>query len=480
MPSWINNSPVYHTYPIPEFQGNPLIEALQPPPPNVDTAILRLSDKPAFDESERKLPPEMRKFLPARLTRFLFPTTDHVRILKDVYYQVLDGYRSRNPLTADGQWLLHNAGTPGSQLNPPIESATVRPSTISFITGLSGMGKSTLIRGVMRVLGKPVILHSNFRGTPFTDTQIVYLMRNVPDQMGPKALAKTYGDYTDALLGKHFYGKLFADKSLTRTHYVSGLRRIVANHHVGALVLDDCQNLSLAGMAGAMELITLLVNLRDELGVPIILVGTYRAADILGSDVSIARRLVEGGFHDLKRPESPGDPDWKALCTIVWKYQWVSKPAELTDDIISTLYEYSQGITGIMLTLVVAAQIEAIDSGAERVDEVLLRDVYLERFKPLHKIINALRSKDLGLLNRYDDIFIKAFSELKDDGLLARIASLQAQLAAAQENQLGILSVKSENKGTPQPKAQKPPKLSTEDLAAMVYGGSTALPKALD
>jgi hypothetical protein len=438
MTNWINNSPTYHSYSIPEFQGNPLIEALHPPPHDRDAALLALFQCPAFDISERELPSVMRMFLPARLMRFLFPTTQHDRILKHVYCQVLDGYRSRNPLTAVGQHFLHNAGKPDFHFGPVIESASSRPSTISFLTGLSGMGKSTLIRGVMRVLGNPVIQHSDFRGIPFTESQILYLMRNVPDQCGPKALAKTFGDYTDALLRTNLYGKLFADKSMTRTHYVAELRRIVANHHVGAIVLDEFQNLSLAGTEGKRELIALLINLRDELGVPIILVGTYKAADILEGEASIARRLVEGGFHDLKRPESPADEDWRALCETVWEYQWVRNPIELDDNIISVLYEYSQGITGIMLNLFVAAQVEAIDSESERVDKDLLKKVYQERLKPLHKIITALRSKDLGLLSRYDDLYIKAFAELKNDGFMGRIESIRVQLAATQDNQLGM------------------------------------------
>lgn len=216
------------------------------------------------------------------------------------------------------------------------------------------------------------------------------------------------------------------------------------------------------------------------MGVPIILIGTYKAADILEGEASIARRLVEGGFHDIKRPASPDDPDWIALCTIVWGYQWVRNPIELDETIVSTLYEYSQGITGIMLSLFVAAQVEAIDSALESVDKDLLRSVYLERFKPLHKILNALRSQNIGLLNRYDDLYMKSLSELKDDPVMGRIDMLRMQLAAAQENQLGILSLKSEGEGKPRPKGQNTPKLSTEELAAMVDEGSTTVPEVLE
>ncbi len=478
MPSWINSSPIYHQYPIPEFQGNPLIAALNPPPGDLDSAILGLSEVPAFDELDRELPAIMRMFLPARLTRFLFPTSQHVRILKHVYCQVLDGYRARNPLTAHGQRLLHNAGKPGFHLDPVIESASDRPSTISFLTGLSGMGKSTLIRGVMRVLGNPVIRHSMFHGTPFAESQILYLMRNVPDQCGPKALASSFGDYTDALLGTTLYSKQFSDKSMTRYDYVAALRRIVANHHVGAIVLDEFQNLSLAGTDGKRELIALLVNMRDQLGVPIILVGTYKAADVLDGDASIARRLVEGGFHDLQRPESPDNEDWQALCETVWEYQWVRNPIELDDGIIEVLYDCSQGITGVMLNLFIASQIEAIDSERERVDKDLIRSIYFERFKPLHKIINALRSKELSLMNRYDDLYIKAFRELKKDGLLGRIDSIRTQMAEAQDSQLGVKTLGGQSARECNGATSTPPP-SLETLEKKVLGEASSPPEVL-
>jgi hypothetical protein len=77
--------------------------------------------------------------------------------------------------------------------------------------------------------------------------------------------------------------------------------------------------------------------------------------------------------------------------------------------------------------------------------------------KPLHKIITALRSQDLGLLSRYDDLYIKAFTELKNDGLMGRIESIRVQLAAAQDNQLGITPSATQEKRKPSPTGQRSP-----------------------
>lgn len=160
MKTWINDRPTYKQYPLPEFLGNPLIEVLSPLPMDNDEAIIRLSSLPMFDVAERNLPGPLRKFLPARLSRFLFPTTQHVRFLSHLAIQIFDGYSTRNPLTPAGQQYLHHAATQ-SYFVPVIDPGVGRLSTISMVCGIPGIGKSTLIRGCMNVFGKPVIRHSN-------------------------------------------------------------------------------------------------------------------------------------------------------------------------------------------------------------------------------------------------------------------------------------------------------------------------------
>lgn len=468
MAEWIVDSPQYHDYPIEEFRDNPLIACLRPPPESLKEAARRLFGLPRFKESERDIDSKFRALLPMRLMQFFVANRHHVEIFGHVQRQILAGYGLRNPLGRNGQELLHNAGSPGSRIGP------LNPSTISFVTGLSGQGKSALMRAIMAALGPAVIRHSNFKGMTFTETQILYLMRNVPDQCGPKELAKAFGDHADEMLQTRLYGTLFACRSMTRTDYVATLRRIVANHHVGALILDEFQNLSLAGTVGQQELIALLVNIRDELGVPIILVGTYKAVEVLAGSASTARRLGEGGFHDLKRPMSADDEDWRIFCKIVWNYQWLRHPVDLSEDILAVLYECSQGITGVMLTVFIAAQVDAIESGAERVDANLLRKVYCTRFEPLHKIIDALRRNNETVLSHYDDLYVKAFSQLKEDKLLGRMDVVKGQIMQAQENQLGIDLSTTKEKNTP-----SSPDRTTEELAAKVLETSTSLPSIL-
>lgn len=409
MDTIFKENPHYHNPLISSYQGNPLIEALDPMPKDRKEATKRLLKKPEFNKSDIELDASLRKHQTLTLRNYLYPTNTQVDILYGILLQVFDGYRFRNPMTAEGQKKLHheygNKGTVVIKKN--------KPGTISFITGLSGMGKSISIETVLNALGATVIRHSNYNGSPFTETQIVALKNNVGDQISPKFFAKRYGEKTDRLLGVELYSKHFKSKKLTRHDYINELFKIIYNHFVGIIAIDEFQNLKLATKTAKEELIALLIDMRDELGIPIVLVGTYKAVDILRKDASISRRLVEGGYYELQRPMSSGDEDFRDFCDIMWEYQWLKHPADLSDEILDTLYDCSMGITGILLNLFIFAQNEALDTGKEFVDAKIIRQVYKNRFKPFHNIINALRANTPEFLLQYDDLYLKAFAKLE-------------------------------------------------------------------
>lgn len=361
MENMSNKNPSYLQSPIMEFQGNPLVEALLPPAASLLEAIERLAKKPEYDESELDLPRHYRALLPSRLLNCMFPTPQHIKLQARISDQILNGYRWRNPFEN------RQVGDLRPQRCPPV----------SMLTGHSGMGTSSLIRAIMRSMGKPVIAHSNYKGIPFSETQILYIIQSVPSHYGVKAMLKSFGDYTDQLLGHNVYSDLFAGKTMSTMEYVTALRKVVASHHVGALVFDELRNLTLASRRGKNEFFGLIRDLHAELGIPIILVGSYSAASIL-RQVSVTCPRIDG-FHQLKKPESYEDDDWCCLCDAIWRYQWVRKPQALTAEVVELLYKYSQGITGNVLNLFVRAQSLALERGLETVTPALITMVKEER-----------------------------------------------------------------------------------------------------
>ncbi len=426
-PTWPDNIPDYRESGVPEIDENPLLAHLRLPPETDPDAFLALALKPSFDAKERDLPTSIRRIRVNQLRRFFVPVLPaHRRALINISTQMFDSYAARNPMTPEGQAILY-----GGPTNAPYRS------TISFVAGHSGMGKSTLMDRILAYPGHQVCKHESFKGKEFPEKQILWLRRNLPEHCTLATLCATFGDHTDRVLGTNLYSGAFTKIRADRSQYLKQIRKIITDHHVGMLVLDEFQNLSLMGV-GAKKIIALLVNLRDELGLPIVLVGTYKALRLLEGNMSSARRLCEGGFFDLERPFSAKDETWNQFCEAAWEYMWVRKPANFDTEIADALYEVSQGISGIMLSVLTTAQLAAMeDEGGETMDAALIRKVYQERMTPLHPAIRILQSGDPRLMDGFDDLYRNAYPSIdrSEDDIGADPKPEDGENSAASETQ---------------------------------------------
>lgn len=457
--------PTYQFTGDPELDQNPLIAHLSPLPEDEKEAYGRLQLRLQIANSEREKPNSLRRRRIRSLGRFFVPSDPvHSRALIEIGTNVIDSYIHRNPLTPDGQMILHGR-------KPPMN---FRPA-ISLITGHSGMGKSTLMDRILEALGRQVTRHAAFAGQPFPESQILWLRRNVPPRCTVSRLCQTFGRYTDQVLEYPAYDTAFAKlrpRAGGEDVYLAEISKIIRAHHVGVLVLDEFHNLSLLG-SGAKHIIALLVNLRDELGVPIVLIGTNKSLELLEGDFSPARRLAEGGYFDLVRPTSAGDPVWQSTCKRAWQYQWVKNKTEFSDEVCEKLYDVSQGITGVMLTAFQHAQLMGIENGSEAVTADLIQEVFDERMKPLHEAIRALRSGDPKLMAQWDDLTRNFWPKERQDADPATsrtpspIETEEVAAPTAQE-----ISLK---KTAPSPKKSKSQvtTLSPERLRAQVIDGNS-------
>ncbi|WP_161628419.1 AAA family ATPase [Desulfocurvibacter africanus] len=431
----INTNPQYNELGLIDFQDNPLVEALPPPPKSKDDILQRLMIRPEWNPEEVNLPDFIRYQAITRLHHFLFPIDQHVKIYSSLYGQILDGYRYRNPLHTDTQMQLYGFNEASSTNSRGI----LRPnssSSISFISGISGLGKSTLVKSILHSFGPQVIKHSIYNNKQFYETQIVCLMRNVPDQCSVKSLCRSFGYYTDILLNTNLYSIEFSDKHLTRNHYIHLIHKIIRNFHVGIVVIDEFQNVSISRSGGKKEVLAFIINLFDELGVPIVIIGTPNAKNILSDNVSVIRRFTTGGFHELRRPDAPGnknDDTWETFCKVCWDYQWLKNPKEINEEIIHTLYDCSQGIFGIMLRIFTASQVVAIEQKKETLSSRLIRNVYLSEFSMLHKVIDAIRSGDLSALSLFEDLYSTAFKGNDTSTIVNRLALLSNQIRPTED-----------------------------------------------
>ncbi|WP_327204072.1 P-loop NTPase family protein [Paenibacillus tyrfis] len=166
----LQNSPwptvVYLEQSLPEFRGNPLIEAL-PPILSAMEAYERLCLTPIYNDEERKLSPELRYTALFRLQQFFQPVMQHLELERKFSSLIRSGSLSRNPL--DPAFVQQVTGN----VVPGVRSSA---SSLTFM-GFSGIGKTTAIERVLSLYPQS-ILHTH----PVNLFQIVWLKLNCPHE----------------------------------------------------------------------------------------------------------------------------------------------------------------------------------------------------------------------------------------------------------------------------------------------------------
>ncbi len=375
----------YYPQELVDYRGNPLIEALGailPPEESYD----RLCHFPPYDEKERELSLELRFNALYRLQHFFQPVTQHLDLERRFSRLIRSGYLSRNPLDPSQVQQLTGMAQPDAH------------STASSFTlmGFSGIGKSRAIERVLSLYPQS-ILHEH----PINRVQLVWLKLNCPHDGSLKTLCIDFFLKVDDLLNTNYFYK-FGSRSNSISSMVVQMGRIARLHSLGALIIDEIQHLLTAKDKGSEKMMNFFVTLINEIGIPVILIGTMRARTILQQDFRQARR--GSGQGDMVWEQmKPGD-DWDMLIEQMWKYQWTQQRVPLSDELRQTIYHESQGIIDIAVKLYSLSQGRAIETGREYITPSLIRQVAREDLKLVQPMLDALRSGRLSELEKFEDI----------------------------------------------------------------------------
>lgn len=383
---------------LPKFKGNPLIQALPPINTRKRAAELMQRQLKATNE-QRKLPNELRFHLVMDLLHFFQPLPIHQRLEQMISRVIRDGYLSRNPM---------NLGFSGN-LQQRLEYFKNRRSfDVEFestaagfsIAGMSGVGKTTAIRKVLSLYPQ-IVVHNHYNDQKFTKIQVVWLRLQCPKDGSVRALCMSFFAVLDGILDTN-YAKTYGN-ARNANELVVNMAIVAANLHLGILVIDEIQNLSQAKSGGAEEMLNFFVQLINEIGLPVVLIGTYKAVPILSCEFRQARR--NSGQGDLVWDRMGFGKDWKLFTETLWRVQYVRKPCLLTTKLSKALHDVSYGITDLAIRIYMAAQWRAIDTGCEKITENLLRSAYRDHFRLVNRILETLKSgEDPELLEHLQDV----------------------------------------------------------------------------
>ena len=411
----MNNNEIVVNTSIQDIYGdNPLITKL---PPILDTksVIKRLRGKLKFIPEQRFLPQPERIHLIAQLPHDFFqPLTKHISLEQKISIMIRQGYVSRNINNGDRQRHLHAAF---QQLEPSNENSyryapPESTATSMSIIGCSGSGKTTTMNKILRYY--PQVIGHKELGLK----QIVFLKIDCPHDSSLKNLCSNFFRAVDLALGDTNFEHRFTRSRLNVNAMLQQMKIIANNYSIGLLIIDEIQHLNTKKSGGAEIILNFFVTLVNVASIPIVMIGTPKANEILQEDLRSARRSAGLGslIWEPMRNEAPipdpGDPDqmiiseWYAFTNKLWQYQWVQQPAELTDELRNTWYYYTQGIPDLVVKLFCLVQIHAITIGLETITSELFKKVYEEQLQPVHDILDALRSGNPARIARYSDLTI--------------------------------------------------------------------------
>lgn len=407
----------------PKQRGNPFIEALRPTLKNKDAARL-LGRRPDISvKEELLLPPHIRVHGAAAIADMYVPDRRTLELYTLVDVEKKRSLRRHMPFSAEGQLYLDSVQDKISEVvaeneeriaravrkgSDPLAAIVSRLPDIRsiMVVGTSGMGKSTAVRRVLS-MDDQVIEHDSYMGNPFRQKQLVWLSVFAPINASISGLCHSIFAAVDEALGlpaNSGYAAQYDKKSRTNDVLIRKVAQVLATHYLGVLHIDDLQRISDGTGAHKAALLSFIMQLSDVVGVPIILSGTAKLTKIVSSSVEVGRRMCSAGLVEYEPiAEYSSDSNFANLMKALFKFSLLPIQQDAIDDLKIYLFDRSQGITAVAVTLFVQSQIWGLRDEAEMLTRELIDSAYA-KIKPLHPALDALRRRDPNAMRMFDDL----------------------------------------------------------------------------
>jgi hypothetical protein len=162
---------------------------------------------------------------------------------------------------------------------------------------------------------------------------------------------------------------------------IAGISKI---NQLGMIVIDEINNLSSETTETSKRIINSLKKLTNEIGIPIIYVGTPEANDVLFSNLQIGSRSQDIGYTELRRltynEHKTGESNSKTdennqftyFLDCLWNYSAMDEPTPLTKEIVDLYYKETKGLIRYIMNIHINSQIIAISAGSKnlKVDHI--------------------------------------------------------------------------------------------------------------
>lgn len=330
-----------------------------------------LSVLPPYDPSIRDASTSERLIELSRLYDVYLPSPMTEEIYCKLYLALLRSLQKKQTKIATMQGNINRQG---------IGNGIIGGSDSFTILGMSGIGKSSAIsRAISLIASKPIIITQEpySRIAPIISVQTPY-------DCSVKGLLLEILREVDKVLDTNYHS--YAIKSRATTDALIGSVANVCLHSVGLLIIDEFQNIC---SKNGSNLMGTLLNLINSSGISVAMVGTLETkAFFSNASFQLSRRSLGLEYGTLHL-----DDCFYRLCRTLTSFLYVRNDFALTDEIVNWLYQHSNGITSVVVSLIKDAQEIAILDGTETLSIASLNKAYNQRLALLHNHIEFKSNK---------------------------------------------------------------------------------------
>jgi hypothetical protein len=276
------------------------------------------------------------------------PTRANLEICAGLQILVRRALILRNPTERDEKKRMNQIGSAGTM------SELTRIATLDgagmLVDGVTGMGKTAVIRRVLEVLVPQQVV--TYGDSPTCDwhrlTQCYYLYVDQPSNGTRGGLLKRILMELDKQVGTSYFEQHKRTTNLDTLLVV--VCKLVSSHRVAVLVIDENQEANLADSPWAVEFV-MFYHLLLNLGVSVLLAGNPNAFDHLRCLAQVMRRFSKGGVHRL-RPAEKASKWWvEDLVPGVRRFDLVEKWDVNPEWRADFEFQYTAGLPGAYVAL---------------------------------------------------------------------------------------------------------------------------------
>ena len=361
----------------------------------------KLADIPAYDEGMSGKSQTERLIELSTLYEIYLPSEMSIEIYSKLYLALLRSVQKKGTNVAVQQaYQNHNA------IMRKENRGIIGGSDSFSIVGCSGIGKSSAINRAISIITENKMIEIQNPSVRIIPCLVV----QCPFDASVKSMLLEILRKSDELLETNYYSS--ALKARATTDVLIGIVSQVALRHIGLLVIDEIQNCVTA--KSGKNLVAMLTQLINSSGISICLVGTPETLSLFESAFQLARRSLGLQYNSLNNDEF-----FKGFCKLLFKYQFVQKKAEITEQMVDWLYEHSGGVTSIVVSLIHDAQEIAILTGYEILDISMLNLAYEKRMQLLHDYIRPAATVKNTAAKRKKKTIEKAVISSEEDYSIA-------------------------------------------------------------